>query len=293
MVGDFTTFNGQIHGRIVRLKGTSTATIAEQDDIDPAANFGTGANAVVNAAVIQNDGKILVAGAFTSVNGVAVNRLARLEAGLNTDNGTLQFSQANYAVNESSSSVMVSMVRSGGLNGVVGVDRATSERTFAQVAVSDAANTIAVSGFLRSTERWCVWPRRARCRRRSVRTRTTISWDPRAEWVAHSVWLPPPAEVAIDLTDTGSGATSALPGDCWRALPLVDYLPVASATTTFQPGQVIATFDVTILKNLDPTPEGNRTVSLSISGNTVAPPWGRRPPPSLIFWMTTACLATR
>ncbi len=77
--GIFTTVNAQTRNRIVRLNtdGTleSTATF----------NPGTGANGEISAVCVQADGKILLGGAFTSVNGQARNRIARLNA-----DGTLE-----------------------------------------------------------------------------------------------------------------------------------------------------------------------------------------------------------
>ena len=49
-------------------------------DNDPTFNIGTGADAQVNALVLQPDGKVLVGGAFSDFNGTALNRIARLNA---------------------------------------------------------------------------------------------------------------------------------------------------------------------------------------------------------------------
>jgi uncharacterized delta-60 repeat protein len=76
VVGRFTTFNGNSKNNIVRLNVDGT--------IDSTFNVTTGANYTINSCVIQPDGKILIAGYFTTYNGVARNRIARL----NTD-GTL------------------------------------------------------------------------------------------------------------------------------------------------------------------------------------------------------------
>ncbi|HPS76973.1 MAG TPA: hypothetical protein PLS53_02325 [Thermoanaerobaculaceae bacterium] len=59
-------------GGIARLNPDGSADIA----FDP----GTGANWRVNALALQPDGKVLVAGVFTSINGIARNRIARLNA---------------------------------------------------------------------------------------------------------------------------------------------------------------------------------------------------------------------
>ncbi|NDA65414.1 MAG: hypothetical protein EBY09_02045, partial [Verrucomicrobia bacterium] len=71
--GSFLNVNGTTRTRIARLNLDGT--------VDPAFNPGTGFNNTVNALALQPDGKILVAGLFTSVNGTTRNRVARL----NTD----------------------------------------------------------------------------------------------------------------------------------------------------------------------------------------------------------------
>jgi uncharacterized delta-60 repeat protein len=75
-VGTFTSYNGTSINRIVRLNTDGT--------IDTAFNVGTGFNSTVNETAINSDGKIYVAGNFTSYNGTSINRIVRL----NTD-GTI------------------------------------------------------------------------------------------------------------------------------------------------------------------------------------------------------------
>ena len=73
--GSFTTHNGVTSNRIARLNADGTRDTAFTTAI------GTGFNSTVNAIAIQEDGKIVVVGGFTSHNGVTSNRIARL----NTD----------------------------------------------------------------------------------------------------------------------------------------------------------------------------------------------------------------
>jgi uncharacterized delta-60 repeat protein len=47
--------------------------------LDTSFDQGTGPNASVNALVLQDDGKVIIAGEFTSVNGISCNHVARLE----------------------------------------------------------------------------------------------------------------------------------------------------------------------------------------------------------------------
>ncbi|MFZ1691715.1 MAG: hypothetical protein WAT74_00845 [Flavobacteriales bacterium] len=70
--GDFTGFNGTPINRVARLNADGS--------LDMAFNPGTGANDAVRTITLQPDGRIIIAGSFTSVNGVPRNRIARLNA---------------------------------------------------------------------------------------------------------------------------------------------------------------------------------------------------------------------
>ena len=72
LVGSFFNFNGQSRNRYARLLATGA--------LDPAFNAGTGANGFVFAVALQPDGRILIGGDFTSVNGVSRPKLARLNS---------------------------------------------------------------------------------------------------------------------------------------------------------------------------------------------------------------------
>ena len=77
--GGFTAYNGVSSNRIIRLNSNGTK--------DNTFNIGSGPNDYVESAKIQNDGKIIIVGRFTTYNGVASNRIARVNA-----NGTLDTS---------------------------------------------------------------------------------------------------------------------------------------------------------------------------------------------------------
>ncbi len=77
--GEFTAFGGQTRGRIVRLNPDGTL------ESSAAFNPGTGANGTISTALVQPNGKILLGGGFTAINGQARNRIARLNA-----NGSLE-----------------------------------------------------------------------------------------------------------------------------------------------------------------------------------------------------------
>jgi uncharacterized delta-60 repeat protein len=70
VVGTFTVVNGAAYKNIVRLN--------ENGSVDSSFNPGSGANSSIYAVALQPDGKILIGGLFTSFNGVAANRIARL-----------------------------------------------------------------------------------------------------------------------------------------------------------------------------------------------------------------------
>jgi uncharacterized delta-60 repeat protein len=72
IAGSFTGFNGEIRKYIARLDANGS--------LDPTFYTGTGANFSVTTILEQPDGKILVAGNFTSYNGTTVKRIVRLSA---------------------------------------------------------------------------------------------------------------------------------------------------------------------------------------------------------------------
>ena len=74
--GDFTSIAGAIENRVARLNWDGT--------IDTNFNVGLGPDQAVRAVVVQADGKVVIGGAFTNVNLVSRNFLARL-----TTNGML------------------------------------------------------------------------------------------------------------------------------------------------------------------------------------------------------------
>jgi uncharacterized delta-60 repeat protein len=71
IVGDFyNTINFINNGNIVRLNPDGT--------IDSTFNSGIGCNSAIDSTSIQNDGKIIIGGNFTSYNGTGRNRIARI-----------------------------------------------------------------------------------------------------------------------------------------------------------------------------------------------------------------------
>lgn len=70
IAGTFTQYNGVAKNRIVK--------ITSNGNIDNSFNPGSGANGDIYMVAAQADGKLLLAGNFTSYNGIARNRIARI-----------------------------------------------------------------------------------------------------------------------------------------------------------------------------------------------------------------------
>ena len=79
--GNFTMADGVIRNRIARLNSDGTLDAGFSL---PSSSYG--ANDTVRAVAIQNDGRILMGGSFTNVNGEARGRVARLNADGTVDN---------------------------------------------------------------------------------------------------------------------------------------------------------------------------------------------------------------
>jgi uncharacterized delta-60 repeat protein len=77
IAGGFTTFNGVSRNGIARLNTNGS--------LDASFNPSTGINGTAYGAALQPDGKIIVVGEFTTVNGTGRTRIARLNADGSTD----------------------------------------------------------------------------------------------------------------------------------------------------------------------------------------------------------------
>jgi uncharacterized delta-60 repeat protein len=78
VVGNFTSYNGNAVGRIIRLNNSGS--------IDDTFVTGSGTNGDVTAVVIQSDGKIIIGGFFTSYDGNSSNYIVRLNSNGSYDN---------------------------------------------------------------------------------------------------------------------------------------------------------------------------------------------------------------
>ncbi|MEM9016841.1 MAG: delta-60 repeat domain-containing protein, partial [Verrucomicrobiota bacterium] len=72
IAGDFENYNGSSINRIARLNPDGT--------LDSSFNPGTGANARITGLAVQPDGRIILCGAFQSIDGTSVGRIARLNS---------------------------------------------------------------------------------------------------------------------------------------------------------------------------------------------------------------------
>ena len=86
VVGDFVNYNGVVRNRVARINAADGSLDPTFDTSGSVFSVASGSAAVLSAAV-QTDGKIIVAGFFTTINGNSYTNLARLNA-----NGTLDTS---------------------------------------------------------------------------------------------------------------------------------------------------------------------------------------------------------
>ena len=77
--GDFATVNGASRPGLARLNLDGS--------VDTSFDAGTGPNGTVRAIALQPDGKVLIGGSFTSVNGTGRARMARLSSSGSVDTG--------------------------------------------------------------------------------------------------------------------------------------------------------------------------------------------------------------
>ena len=71
--GNFTTVNGVSRNRIARLSADGSLDTTFLNGL-------AGATSIVQSIAVQPDGRVLIGGEFTTVNGVSRNRIARLNA---------------------------------------------------------------------------------------------------------------------------------------------------------------------------------------------------------------------
>ncbi len=116
--GEFTTVGGQTFNRLARLQANGSP--------DPSFEVGVGANAAVQAVVVQPDGNIVIGGNFTQFAGLSRTYLARVQGLSTAGGGELEFSAGSFTVSESQASAVITVKRTGNTGASVAVDYATS-----------------------------------------------------------------------------------------------------------------------------------------------------------------------
>lgn len=119
--GDFLAMNGLPSGRLARLNPDGTT--------DTTVNFGSGANSFINVVAVQSDRKLVVGGGFTSFDGIARGRVARIYGGSIEGSGEIVFESAVFTVNEANTNAVVTVRRIEGLTGTVSADFLTRPGT--------------------------------------------------------------------------------------------------------------------------------------------------------------------
>ena len=90
--GSFTSFNGQLTGRLIRLNSDGSR--------DPSFNTTIAAvNGVIYSIALQDDGNIIIAGTFTTYKGTVVNRIARVLTNGNLDSSFVTAAMPSGIVN--------------------------------------------------------------------------------------------------------------------------------------------------------------------------------------------------
>lgn len=117
LVGLFRNANGVSRNRITRLLPDGT--------VDPAINFGLGADGYIDTVALQPDGKMVIGGGFTSYDGQSRAHLARIYGGSIAGSGLFQFTSANFQADETSTNAVLSVRRVGGTAGNMTVDFST------------------------------------------------------------------------------------------------------------------------------------------------------------------------
>ena len=109
--GSFAHLNGVLANGIGRLDGDTLNSRAGRPDTS--FNTGTGANGTVYALAVQTDGRVVIGGDFTAVNGVSVGHIARL----NVD-GSVDLTFTNASANGSVRAIAIQLdgqILAGGL----------------------------------------------------------------------------------------------------------------------------------------------------------------------------------
>ena len=145
VVGNFTTYAGQPRSRIVRLTADGA--------LDGTFNIGSGANNQISTAALLADGKILIAGFFTSFNGTTRNRIARLNGDGSLDATFAPVSGANGSVGAIALQQDGKIVIAGGFTSYDGATRVRLARINANGTLDTSADSGIINNFRYSVRR--------------------------------------------------------------------------------------------------------------------------------------------
>jgi uncharacterized delta-60 repeat protein len=143
--GQFTSYSGVSCNNIIKLTSTGS--------IDNTFSIGTGTNNLVNSVLVQPDGKIIIAGFFTSYSSTTANRIVRLNTNGTIDNtfttGTGFSNDVFQAVLQTDGKI-VCVGNFGSYNGTT-IDRVcrlntdgTIDGTFTSLGFNAAVNDVAI-----------------------------------------------------------------------------------------------------------------------------------------------------
>jgi uncharacterized repeat protein (TIGR01451 family)/uncharacterized delta-60 repeat protein len=287
--GQFNSANGVTRHRITRLNTDGT--------VDPAINFGLGADSFVGALVVQPDDKILLGGGFTHYDGEPHSRFLRIYGRSINGSGRFEFDSAHYIVNENGTNAVVTVRRRGGTSGfptvnanvfvtmstsngtaVAGVNYTTTvtNLTFPAGEIVYSVAIPIIDDFLVNTDRtvsvFLTNPQppggpalgnQAGALLTIVNDDCAISFSSSTYSVNEDTGL---GAAIISFVRAGSTNNPAsidfLTTTNGTALPGVNYTPVSN-TVVFAAGQTNAIWPVPVLH--DPSPNGDKTVSMILT----------------------------
>lgn len=117
--GEFTAVGGVARNFLARLNSNGS--------LDTTFKPGSGPNNLVWTAALQADGKPVIGGYFTSVNGTSRKYVARLNNA--SSSATFAFSASIYSIDEAGGSAVITVKRTGSLSGTATVAYSTSDGT--------------------------------------------------------------------------------------------------------------------------------------------------------------------
>jgi uncharacterized delta-60 repeat protein len=299
--GQFTRFSGVTRNRVTRLNpdGTVDPTI----NFGSGANDSLNA-VVVQEDTIQGyptnvpDEKIIIGGAFQQYNGQPQARLARIFGGSEAGSGAFEFSSATYKVDENGVNAFVTVIRTGGTSGTnldgsgnIIVPFATTNGGSAQAGINYtpvSSNLVFPMGEVQQvvqipvmddgvvtpdlTVNLALTPQTpAGVGNQIAAVLTIVNVDSVIAFSTSTYQVPKnvvngvaAVNVVRQGSTTGTASVVFNTTSGGTATPGTDYSPVTNALLTFGPGITNVAVTVPIVNNL--LPEGNRTVTMKLSG---------------------------